>query len=586
MQETPKQNLIDMQNNLQRAVGLSTKTGMKIHTLLRISCSVICVVFIIYGFLAANNEHTSLSFATELESLRWELVGVGDVDLPYSYSGKAGEEIVLQSKLPADIPYDYAIMYQSNYCRSEVYISENNSDWKLIGSYGDIKVLPMGNVLGNIRVIVPIEKSYASASIKIVITPVYSQNLDLPQVSVASKSEIKNYVFNANIWRVITCSFLATFALLAFAISIYQRVRNTALKNRGFLYYGIFVLLISLWLICSSDIPQFVTNQNEMVSMLSYLSLAAMGIAYMAFCRHALNTGKNAFIAMEHIGYFLPIINVLAFVFNIADPPQLILLTHIYMLAVAVVSFIFAVKGRKGGYTSKAMLVALIILIVAACSGLAVYYFAPTSGMDAIAFGGGFICFSIVLFSIILYQEIQFIEKSAAMEFYREMAYKDELTGIGNRAGLDLLFEQYEEKGVANDNVAVFMFDLNYLKKVNDSEGHAAGDALIIAAADCISTVFGRYGQAFRVGGDEFSAVIIKNGEEINIESILKEFRQHLLLYNENFVKHNPKPVSVSLGYAKGCYDGNDKRFMHSLFTEADERMYEDKEKFHKNNER
>lgn len=50
--------------------------------------------------------------------------------------------------------------------------------------------------------------------------------------------------------------------------------------------------------------------------------------------------------------------------------------------------------------------------------------------------------------------------------------------------------------------------DLNGLKGANDTLGHAAGNELIRGAADCLRAAFGAFGDIYRIGGDEFAAIL------------------------------------------------------------------------------
>jgi len=78
---------------------------------------------------------------------------------------------------------------------------------------------------------------------------------------------------------------------------------------------------------------------------------------------------------------------------------------------------------------------------------------------------------------------------------------RDPLTGLLNRQGIQAFFEQ------ATSPVTLLMLDLNGLKTVNDTAGHAAGDARLRAAAEALCAALPPGGEAGRWGGDEFVAV-------------------------------------------------------------------------------
>lgn len=93
-------------------------------------------------------------------------------------------------------------------------------------------------------------------------------------------------------------------------------------------------------------------------------------------------------------------------------------------------------------------------------------------------------------------------------------AETDSLTGLPNRYSL----EQYTQGlGEGDFPLALVLFDVNDLKRTNDTYGHSAGDELLRKAAGCISDCFGAAGEnrCFRFGGDEFAAVVKSASPEL-----------------------------------------------------------------------
>jgi diguanylate cyclase (GGDEF)-like protein len=89
------------------------------------------------------------------------------------------------------------------------------------------------------------------------------------------------------------------------------------------------------------------------------------------------------------------------------------------------------------------------------------------------------------------------------------VARSDSLTGLANhRAFQDDLSEAIDRRNSAGVPFALLAFDLDGLKRVNDVEGHQAGDEYIKAAAACVRDVIGDAGSVYRTGGDEFMAIL------------------------------------------------------------------------------
>ncbi|MEU6282426.1 GGDEF domain-containing protein [Streptomyces sp. NPDC047028] len=84
-------------------------------------------------------------------------------------------------------------------------------------------------------------------------------------------------------------------------------------------------------------------------------------------------------------------------------------------------------------------------------------------------------------------------------------ARRDPLTGLHTRAGWTARAEHTIRR---HPTAAVLLVDLDHFKTLNDTHGHAAGDAALIATADRLSTWCGHNGTPGRLGGDEFVAII------------------------------------------------------------------------------
>ncbi len=85
----------------------------------------------------------------------------------------------------------------------------------------------------------------------------------------------------------------------------------------------------------------------------------------------------------------------------------------------------------------------------------------------------------------------------------QRMSYLDQLTQIGNRYAM----VKYTEDMRAKESVGIVYGDITGLKRVNDLEGHTAGDQLILSSCVCMKEVFGEVGKLFRIGGDELLAI-------------------------------------------------------------------------------
>lgn len=153
-------------------------------------------------------------------------------------------------------------------------------------------------------------------------------------------------------------------------------------------------------------------------------------------------------------------------------------------------------------------------------------------------------------------------------EKYMYTSNTDELTKCFNRRAYDSDMEKLD----LNTEWVYISLDLNGLKKANDTLGHSAGDELICAAANCMKFAFASYGKIYRIGGDEFVALIQESVS--NIDSILQVFDTTIRDWHGKY----SNSISVSYGVVKSSEQDFDS--IHSVSKLADERMYKSKSEY------
>ncbi len=107
---------------------------------------------------------------------------------------------------------------------------------------------------------------------------------------------------------------------------------------------------------------------------------------------------------------------------------------------------------------------------------------------------------------------------------FEALALSDPLTGLGNRRVLEEKLESiFERSPIDRQDVALIMCDVDGLKQVNDTRGHAAGDNLLVEAAQALqlAALTVPNSTACRIGGDEF-CIILDGGGMLSAEPVMK----------------------------------------------------------------
>lgn len=154
----------------------------------------------------------------------------------------------------------------------------------------------------------------------------------------------------------------------------------------------------------------------------------------------------------------------------------------------------------------------------------------------------------------------------------KEQSYIDPLTGVNNRLCFEHNLKEIIEKGLYP--VTLIVADIDGLKKINDEEGHAAGDAYIISCAKTMKNAMRGSDKLFRIGGDEF-VLLFPNTDEETCNIILNRVEKEIEIYNRNLNKDEiPLSISFGIGLCK-C----ESECLEDAMALADKKMYENKAK-------
>lgn len=160
------------------------------------------------------------------------------------------------------------------------------------------------------------------------------------------------------------------------------------------------------------------------------------------------------------------------------------------------------------------------------------------------------------------------LEKKRIDDEVAYMSIHDSLTGLYNRG----YFEE-EMKRLSNGRqnpIGLIICDVDGLKTINDTYGHAFGDQLLVDAAKVLKASFRMGDMIARIGGDEFAILVPKTTEES-----MKRACQRLTAATDTHNRDNPDlPLHFSMGYSIRSYK---QTSMESLFLAADNQMYQDK---------
>jgi len=156
---------------------------------------------------------------------------------------------------------------------------------------------------------------------------------------------------------------------------------------------------------------------------------------------------------------------------------------------------------------------------------------------------------------------VSLLKKLELIEHLAELSYFEQLTGFQNRHAM----EAYIQRSNSVENLGVIYCDVMGLKKINDTLGHQAGDALLLRASECLKKHFART-ELYRIGGDEFLVLC----EGISQQDFLSRIEALRIDMEEN-------DAMMALGHL-WCTKPDD---IEKLIIDADKLMYAEKQAYY-----
>ena len=161
-------------------------------------------------------------------------------------------------------------------------------------------------------------------------------------------------------------------------------------------------------------------------------------------------------------------------------------------------------------------------------------------------------------------------EQKEAAENFRNIAIKDNLTGLFNRYYFDLRTQ--DEIAISDrygEPLTMMMLDLDHFKNINDTWGHPAGDEVLKKTAEMLSSVIRKSDFVFRVGGEEF-VVLMPKTEIENAMAVEEKIRKAI----ENTEYNIPENVTISIGVSQK----QKSEMLDSWYSRTDKALYYAKE--------
>lgn len=413
------------------------------------------------------------------------------------------------------------------------------------------------------------------------VTPVYSDSKPKGNFYYGTYREIEHKVLAERIFRLVLAGMiaLAGVVMLLYGLFVVKKGQDA----QTIMQFAIFATMLGIWSIGETQILDWIFPGSMVIVFVSHLMLMTMPIPFMLFLRHMYHNGESkAWSFCCYTNCAVIAVRIILQIMGMYDLRETLLLTHICLLLFVVVIVVMTIREMLAYELTgqvKINSICVMIILVSTVLELTIYRF----GNKSTPLGSIGLLFYIVVMGIVNIRRSRILmEQARESELYRKLAYTDELTGLSNRTAFKEELEERmkPDKTTGEEKIlptVVFMFDLNDLKKCNDTYGHDYGDQYIRMAADALKKIFAQKGKCYRIGGDEFCAW----APYVSLEGINEKLLQLERYVQELNEKGFVVTVSIAVGYAV-YEESEDGSGLYSTMKRADAMMYERKQKYKK----
>ena len=529
--------------------------------------------FSVFG-LAASVRFNSDSIAVQSLDEGWDAVAHGEVYKNITLSEtrfasfNRGDTLEITTILPFCEILGPSLEVYSVHSMVDVYI-----DGKHIYNYGR-EYYDRNRMLGYGWNLVALPDNFSGKTVKIVFTVTEDNAFEgMPAIGIVNNdAALKNLLISQRLYLsiglfLVVCGALGMFFSLILAFRQFAALKMFCIM--------LFAYLIGVYTLANSDLLTLFNMDMAHKCFLEYSSLYSFMVPFTVYFSDWIT--EKDFPKQLKKYYNLWVVVELTFVAstlffhltNIIHFPWFVTSSHVVMAGtLGLIVSLTVARIRNVGKVDTGLITGFALALVFAVLELVRYNVAK--------FGTGFkdnkynstigiaaLIVVITLFADYLSKVTRNIAREAEAQAFEKMAYMDELTGILNRRGLEKPMQLFKN---TKSLYALVSVDMNLLKMMNDTYGHATGDRALSLLAKKLTEAYPEPCTVARTGGDEF-VVAIPHTTRDWVE-------RHTCIFLERLYEHNLKGENVTLSAAYGIAYSDEAASPEEVLALADERMY------------
>ncbi len=415
---------------------------------------------------------------------------------------------------------------------------------------------------------ISLEEEEAGAVVRVVTTPLYKSVVaETPRFYYGEQYEIAMAVLLEQLPTLLLCFIGILTGILFMFYAVYSRKKSDA--DRSLLVLGCLAIVVSLWKLTDNVALYMLFSKLPGLYLAPLVFVQLVIIPFVLFAKELNGGGEEKVWYAPVLVSLAGTVTILVMqIMDICDIREILWFIYLewFIACVVTVGMMF-VRIHKKGLDAKRRRdsLLLIICLVVMIADTGVFHLSSGSSFIGMA---GFIAYVMLMGSFTVRDAKELMEIGMQARNFEKKAYHDQLTGLYNRTAYSDYISHDE---FALEKCIVCVFDLNNLKKYNDTLGHEKGDQYIKECASLIQEVFEDVGKCYRMGGDEFTVLL----ENVSLEECKRRMKK-LRNAVESRNTHHPEMI---MGIASG-YELYDKRLDHDIndtARRADKMMYREK---------
>lgn len=489
-----------------------------------------------------------------------------NISFPYYMKLQADHTYVVSATITYDPQLDNApyMFFKAKHIFCKAYIDDEEI---FNYTHGKIHSVDKAKSPGSIYTFVPLPRDCKGKTFTITFTPSLDAPIEykIPEAVFGDYPTVMHKIFISNL-PIMVLSMISMF--LGISVVLFSSFALKGSVYREGIFIGIFAIIFGVYNFTQCTLIHTLVQNPYYTYMLKYCSFTMMAIFLLAFLREYFD-GKRKVVCT-----IMTLISVVALFlqsslhFNgICDVRELLPFLQVIYIADIIINFAM-ILTMKPCEKKKSMIIQWLPVAAGITADIILYNAHLNNfGSDAFFTTLGVLVFLMLEAREVWHASISIYSESMRSKKYRDMAYLDKLTSIGNRRAYEFEKKKIADNEIIYDSLTVISIDVNNLKTINDTLGHSSGDSLIKSTADILNDITEGCGKAFRTGGDEFFGFCYNISQDEFNAKLDKAHKDIKKLNSEHDIQ-----LSVALGYE--TIEDND---IEAALESADQKMYEDK---------